>query len=497
MPAAPADITRLEVWTQRAGQAAAEKQPALAGSITINMDLSGRSTARWERIVDTSASGDTPPNVGDTVEIRGVIDGGTPDVLFGGSVEIRQDELNIEQPLDQARFQYTATDWRRHLDRRLVNDEYSNMTLREIVAAIIADYGFTDEGFTLAAGLDGRAIDVAYNYVSAERAISESVALAGYLWRVTPDKEIVLFARSTEVSPWPGSATRRAWSKISLRQDLMDYRSKQYIRGWRTTTQLTESIISDGSQRRYPLLYQIANLDDSDAIAPIVRVGATQEDVAEAGVALPPGETVQWRYTPGVAEIVRESTASVLAAGVVVSVTYHRPNPGILTVTLAEAFLDPPLSTLGLYERASEEAEYTSESEARKYAAALLARYGTLAPRVQIDTRVSGLNIGELVTLDESAISLDGTYVVDRLVVRDDGQIGAIWTATLIDTTAGRWREFWSDSVHGGLPGGPQLPTLPTLYMIAHAGSVDNGQPVHSRSGYGRRDACGSARDIC
>ena len=422
MGTAAADITRLEVWT---GDTLAER-PALAGSIRVNLDMSGRSTARWSmRIADAS----TAPDTGDAVEIRGVREG-VSTVLFVGAVERVKMSLAGDLRDGPARAEYTAADTKRQAERFLVTDRYEGMSMREIVESITNDY-LGDIGVTLGASDDGPTIDViSWQYVSAARAIEEVVQLGGYNWRISPAKEILIFAKTDTPSAWSATPSGRPWQSISIERDILEYRDVQYVRGGDGVLNRTETFVFDGQNTTFTLGLPVA--DDSQN-PPSISIGAN--DAQDAG--LPGIDSTDWYYRPGENQIYRDEDAADLTDGDILTIEYNGIYPVLVRRQRAG-------STPQQYELLSNEPTLDNDVAAEKYAEELLDRYGQPAITIEIATMETGLQIGQDVLLDEPGIGVQGAYLVERISITDDGVVGATWRASLVDTTAGRWREFWT-----------------------------------------------------
>lgn len=424
MPTAREDIVRLVCY---AGSPPVV-QPALRASISLSLDLSGRSTARWNiRAQDPAAV----PAVGDPVEIRAVRTGQPDTVLFGGAVEKKRLVLQRQLPNGPALVMMTATDHRRAADRRLVSDRYENMTMRAIVDAIRAEY-LADQGITLAPGPDGPTIDViSWSYVSAGRAIEEVVSAGGYRWRINSQKQIVIYVRASEVSTWTTGTSRRPWQTIEVTEDILQFRNVQYVRGGRARLDRTERIRGDGETRTFPLGLPISENRDSP---PRVTFGGTTESAVVRGEGVG-----NWYYRPGGSEIVRADGASVPGAAQTVEVAYEGTYP-----VLVRREQSP--GEIGVFEHVVAETTLDDETQANSHATALLDRYGVPTTGLALTTLEAGLEVGQEVPINEPAIGINGTFVVDRLAVSDDGQVGALWKASLVDTAPGRWREFWTDT---------------------------------------------------
>ena len=335
-------------------------------------------------------------------------------------------------------------------DKRLVAASYRDMTAGEIALALWSDT-LEDEGVTAAAAPAGDVypgIDlgqVIFNYVPITTALDRLAETSNYVWWIGHDRTLRFMPRSTIQAPWTLTGDD-IQGVPRLTERGTKYRNQQFVTGGRITTDpQVESFHGDGAQQTFVVGYPVAT-------APSVEVDTGSGYVA-ASVGIRGLETGHdWFWNKGASEISQELTHTPLAVTHSLRVTYA----GLATVVAIVGDLGSQQAraeteggtTTGIVDALTSGAGLDTTTALIQHANAQLEAYGLTGQELRFTTRRSGLESGQLLTIDLGAYGISGSYLISEVVVRDRSAQWLEWTVRAISgPISGSWAKFFREGL--------------------------------------------------
>jgi len=175
-------------------------------------------------------------------------------------------------------------DYTRSLDRRLVPDTYSEMTVSEIIESMIANYTSASDGITTTNVDCDTTIDyIAFNYLPISKCLTQLADTVNYDWYIDYDKDIHFFAKDSNPAPVELEDDTATYliNTLKIRRDNSQLRNVIYVRGGEYLgSTFTTEVEANGIDSIYPLGYKydglsvtltgqslnvgVDNLDDED-----------------------------------------------------------------------------------------------------------------------------------------------------------------------------------------------------------------------------------------
>lgn len=287
-------------------------------------------------------------------------------------------------------------------------------TLKQIVQDLHTSYLSSNYGITLDGTMaDGPVMNpITFNGESVKAALDVLASATGWVYRVTPAKELQMFALGVKTASFSldGSNTIGPVQWQRTRQEFAN-RIVIYAGGDQKIVG-TETFVHDGSS---PSTYQMAypaSLSIDDPWPNVLIVDGAVVQVVGWGQGYLPSPAWYWDATT--AQLVQESGAYNPAAGAVITVTYTRQYP--VRVTAEDATdVQPPPTGRGPWEKVFLYPDVTDKGQAQTLATALLAQYfSTTGPRkLQLPTTAGFAMPGDQVGLTFSNRTVSGNWHIE------------------------------------------------------------------------------------
>ena len=341
------------------------------------------------------------PQVGNEIIIT---DNGTR--VFAGYI-VRRDQMSREYK--KITYKIECTDYTRLLQKRLVAETYENMTVEDIIKAIIDTYIPT-------LGIDYTNVNctklttkVTFNYESIQQCIERLSNIVGYDWWVDYNKNLYFKGVGTVIAPFALSDTSGSYIFNSLR-----------IR--KDNSQIKNSIIVRGGNYFGDKRRELIEANGEDFIFP---VGYKYRDFSASLTGQPLDIGIDFSSDPDAYDALHNYNEKRLvfkeadkpSIGATLSVSGDPYIPVIVKVK-DPAAIESMLSAEGVagdYEEIIVDKNLTSKEEARDRANAELIAYKQTLEEGEFITETSGLEAGQQISIISDAYDIDETFLVKQV----------------------------------------------------------------------------------
>jgi hypothetical protein len=279
-----------------------------------------------------------------------------------------------------------------------------------------------------------------FNDIPLTEALNWLSQQTGYVWQIDYDREFTLRAPDAIASPFVADGS--TVMSMRARRPRGAYRNRQYIRAGRDLTDpRTEFFVGDATgspnvgRRTFNVAFPVGSV-------PTVEVNGSPQSVGIRGVDL----SAQWFWSKDNTEITQNDDETLLTSADTLAVTYQGLYP-ILVQAQDDAAISERISAeggSGVYEAIEDHPDLDDSDMTLDTALAKLQREGMLRRVVDIVTDEAGLEAGQLLEIDEPAMQLSGTFLVQSVTARDINGTFLRYEATAISGDAvGGWITFY------------------------------------------------------
>jgi hypothetical protein len=327
-------------------------------------------------------------------------------------------------------------------DRRIIAEAYDNTAAGDIVEDFITKY-FADEGVIAgdiqAGPVMSRAV---FNYDSGDVALNYLSEVTGYYWEIDELRRLNHFDRASYAAPFGLTDTSRNYRNLVVEENPDQYRNRQIVRGSQAlSTVQTRSFRGDGQAQAF-------TVDLPIALVPTIKVNGLAITVGIRG--LETGKA--WYWQKGDKTVSQDAAGTKLTDTDILTVEYQGLYPLIIVAenpSQIDARRDNEGGT-GIYEQVTEAANLDTQAAATQYAYGLLERYGYIARTVTFATYEHGLKAGQLIPIQNSQHNVDGTFLIESVTMRADGDL-ALYNVKALDGDAlGGWQRFFRGLAQAG-----------------------------------------------
>jgi hypothetical protein len=103
--------------------------------------------------------------------------------------------------------------------------------------------------------------------------------------------------------------------------------------------------------------------------------------------------------------------------------------------------------TSGIYEHMTSEQSINDKAQAAQFANGLIETYGQIQDDVTFDTHVSGLEAGQLLTIQKTLYGINDSFLIESVTIRPQGPLLRYSVKALDGASLGGWEEFFKGLV--------------------------------------------------
>lgn len=317
-------------------------------------------------------------------EVAVTRDGST---IFGGVIVRVHEEIDKNPKV--LLYKVECADYGQYLKRKLVTERYTNTTVGDIIADIVANYvGDSITANSVTGDLDIESF--AFNRLTVAECLQKLADAISYVWYVDYDKDIHFFPKNTEEAPFNLSDTSNNYIYNSLKivADLSQVRNSVLVQGGEAVsdTTRTELFDGDGSKAQFTL----ANKYNT---TPTVTVDSVAQTVGVEFLDADADFDCLWNFNE---KYLRFTAGNVPASGnnnIEIEGTYLFPIVVKVPAPSSQA-------AFGVYEFAITDRSIRSQDEAIARAMAELKSYQNQLYEGKFRTYSDGLRSGQVLTIN-------------------------------------------------------------------------------------------------
>jgi hypothetical protein len=330
-------------------------------------------------------------------------------------------------------------------DKRIIAEAYENELAGDIVRDFITKY-FADEGITEGTIQDGPTISRAvFNYDNGNVAMNQLCEITGFFWGIDNDLQLNFFDRATYTAPFVLTDTSHNYGKLQAEENANLYRNRQYVRGPQAVSALQiRTFAGDGETQTFAVELPLAS-------KPALKINGVAVAAGDIGIrGLDTGK--KWYWQKNEKDISQESTETKLTSSDVLTVEFYGYYPLIIVA-------DKPAEILGrqtleggsgLYEQVTEAPAIDTQDAALQFTNGLLEKYGAITQVITFNTYDHGLKAGHLIPIQNTMHGLNGTYLIESVTARADGDLTLYSVKCLDGSSIGGWERFYKSLIQAG-----------------------------------------------
>ena len=335
--------------------------------------------------------------------------------VFGGKIYSVDKQSNGD---GSAIFTAKAKDYSYDLDRYLVNEGYTNKTVNEIIADIVAVYA---SDFTTA----GVACDLVIEKISFDRekgtdCLRRLADITGYSFYIDYYKDIHFFEKNTEPAPFSISDSSENYlnDSLILTDDISQIRNRVYIKGGEVEgEERTETFNGDGVKKQFKLANKFAH-------KPVVLVGGGAVSVGIDYLDQEADFDCFWDFNQ---QYLRFKDTTI-------------PASGTNNISATEKFLynlivqvNEPVSILqyGVFEFSKTDLTIQSRSSAVQMAKTELEAYRRGLLDGEFETYEGGLRSGQIIAVSSALLGVNESFLIQRVDFKMISQAVGVWRVQL------------------------------------------------------------------
>lgn len=312
-------------------------------------------------------------------------------------------------------------------DKRVVFTSFlatsAGAIVQSLLSQVLAAEGVTSTASSIAAG--PTITEVIWNGKQVSEALNWLATQSGYWWNI--DINNVLWFQPYGGVPAPfvldGTQVTND-SNLSVTNGNDMYVNRQYVRGaFAATGILTETLYGDGNKRGFTLSYEIASTSARDLSIFDSSTGLTY--TLDNGIGTKGATSQHWYVAIGDAVCAQDTSGTVLTTGQYIRVTYKGRYPIIALASnggLIAAQKAREGGGTGYVEAVQADTKVHTQAAAFQIAGGMLAHYGQDMTVLEFDTLRSGLNEGQMLTVNLSDFGLSNRQMLVQSVELTDGR---------------------------------------------------------------------------
>lgn len=337
-----------------------------------------------------------------------VLDGATTRIFGGRIVSVEEEYAE----LDYVNYKIDCVDYTRDLDKRLVVEQYENMTIDAIIADIRTNYWSSDITINnVDANITVKYI--AFNYEYPSQCLKQLAQLVNYDWYIDYNKDVHFFAKETNAAPFSLTDTngKYVYDSLRIRRDITPVRNTIYVRGGEYLGDtITVEALGNGTKNIFETQYKMANLQLTVS-GQIKNVGIDNVDNESLYDAM---HNFQEKIIKFRGDKIPNNAKNVKIIGnpylpVLVKV---RDNTSIANFSATDG-------NDGIYEFKIVDKSIKTKEGARQRARAELLAYAATLSEGEFETYTDGLSAGQKITIQSTLRGISEDFIINRVEIRD------------------------------------------------------------------------------
>lgn len=318
-----------------------------------------------------------------------------------------------------------CVDYTTDLDRNLVTERFENMSVNDIIDALMTTY---TTGFTWV-HVDAPQIvaSVAFNRIYLSQCLKKLADSYNFVWYVDYDKDLHFFGREAEPAPitLTDASDNYIIESLKITRDLSQLRNKILVEGGEVESDTTRSVFyaGNGVQHTFDTQYKYAE-------KPTVTVGGVAKTVGAENVEDELSFQCMWSYQQ---KYVRFTTGNIPPVpGGVTNVEIN----GIPLFPIIVSVPSPAsIAQYGVREFSVKDRTIKTQAQAIERAIAEILAWGQNLNEGSFSTYVQGLRPGQIITINSTARAVNEDFIIQsvRMVPISRGATyPARWDVTLV-----------------------------------------------------------------
>lgn len=339
-------------------------------------------------------------------------------ITFGGRILSYDQNVSAEKVII---YDVTCKDYAIDADRLLIQEQFNNETVDDIIAFLVANYAtdFT----TVNVNCPITITTITFDRITLSQALAKLAALTNYSYYYDYTKDIHFFERNQEAAPFNLTDTSNNYipSSLVISRDISQLRNQVYVRGGEIEgAARTELFNGDGVKKTFVLGNKFSS-------KPTVIVGGVTKTV---GIDFLDQETDFDCFWSFAQKYIRFKDSTVPASG-----TNNISVTGIPLFTLVMRVSDnASILQYGVFEFAAEDKSIKSRDEAKTFGIAQLQAYASDVVEGSFKTYTAGLRSGQLISITSAWRGITEDFLIQKVsfaLVNKDVYIYTVTLATL------------------------------------------------------------------
>lgn len=324
--------------------------------------------------------------------------------IFGGIIASPK-----RMPLAPTRdaFKLKAQDFMKLLEKRLVNKVYTATLAGDVVKDILSVF-VLDPNITTINVQDGPVLDfIGFNFRDARLAINEVARRAGMCWYVDEDKDVHLFAPTTNLAPFNLTETEERYRKLTIKPNFTQIKNRVTVRGGTSESAPFSETYNVGKQITFAISYP-------PTATPLVERNGTPKTV---GIKNIDDGTVDYLFDPN--NLVIETDQDTPSSGNDLEFFYTYKVPILVRVENPASISDVAAieDSDGIYEFVIEDRSIETNAAARERAQEELDRFSRELSNGSFETFEDGFRSGQLITVSLASRNINITAIITRVTL--------------------------------------------------------------------------------
>jgi hypothetical protein len=411
---------------------------ATKGGAVIDFTWAATLHTSWDEYVPYSFS------IGENINVYNA-----GEIVWSGVI----DRINKRLPTSTG-IQYTiqGISWNYALDKRRVVGVYTSDSFAELNAGAVVedliDKYLSNEGISTGVISSGVVLNtVVFNYIKPSQALDALAEQSGYIWQITPDKQLDFKVHDSTYFPFNIGSSQIKFDSIQYIEGSPKYRNVQYIIGGMDLTSTQNAYeYGDSEKQTFTVPYSIMQTPSISEVLSAGSSGVTKS-VGILGV----DTTHEYFWNKYSKIISQNSTDSALTSTEQLRVEYIGGFPSV-----AQSYDAAAISTLqsveggsGIVEDAFLKGKDSLFADNVTLAGNLLSKYSTVCDTLQFRTREPGISPGKILKIDIPDFGLSSEeFLVDSVKIRDeDGMYLWFDVKCVSGYDYGGWSQFFDNMI--------------------------------------------------